>query len=222
MRGCIPTEEVVLLGAFQRRGDVATSLPMRRRATGGTAVRLGPGTVWLQEDFHGLPPDKILNRAVRPVLDLLTRTTKKKVSYFGRDWLAVNGRPVALVSFAYEKKRDHGILDVFVSARSLVTLGARASYRGKEPMTLDVDPEKLVETASSLATFEVDDDPPWEATAEDAIGLIGAGHDRHGVMRVGGELMASSDVDHVAGEHDPALFGTTSEMLEDVLRKTRR
>lgn len=221
---CIPTEETILLGAFQRRGDVASvasGLPLRRRTSGGAAVRIGPGTVWFQEPFDGIAPSKILNRAVRPLLGWLTKASGKKVSYFGRDWIACDGRPVGIVAFAYEAKTGRGLFEAFVSARSLVTLGERASYRGKEPMILGVDPEKLVESAGSFASADVEDDPPWEATAEDAIGLVAAGRDRNGVMRVGGELMASSDVDLAGGEHDPALFGTTAETIHLLMRKTR-
>jgi hypothetical protein len=224
MRGCIPGEEIVLLGAFQRASDVSdvkTRLRLRRRASGGTAVRVGPGVVWFQESFAGTPPDKILNRAVRPLLAWLTKKTNRPVRYFGRDWIAVEGRPVGIVAFDYESKTGRGLFEAFVSARSLVTLGPRPSYRGKEPMTLDVDPEKLVEVVGDFESFAVEADPPWEATADDAIGLVGAGRDRHGVMRVGGEFMGSSDVDHVAAEIDPALFGASAETIAQVIARAR-
>lgn len=219
MRGCIPSEDVVLLGAFQRACEVATSLPMRRRASGGAAVRIGPGVAWFREPFAGIEPDKILNRAVRPLLAWLTKKTSRPVRYFGRDWIAIEGRPIGVVAFAYEAKKDHGVLEAFVSARALVTAGARVSYRGKEPMTLDIDPEALVAGRAVYDSFEVDDDPPWQATAGDAIGLVGAGRDRHGVLRVGGEFMGSSDVDHALGEHDPALFGVLPETLANVIAR---
>ena len=223
MRGCIPGEETVLLGAFQRKGDVQSSLAIRRRASGGAAVRIGPGTVWFRDAFTGVEPDKILNRTVRPLLAWLTKKTSRPVRYFGRDWIAVEGRPVGIVAFAYEAKTDRGVFEAFVSARSLVTLGPRASFRDKEPMTLDVDPTKLVD---DLAAYEsslvaVDDDPPWEATAEDAIGLVAAGRDRHGALRVGGEFMGSNDVDHAAGDFDPALFGASPETIAAVTARCR-
>lgn len=221
MRGCIPDEEIVLLGAFQRKGDVQSSLPLRRRSSGGAAVRIGPGTVWFREAFSGLPPDKILNRAVRPLLAWLTKKTSRPVRYFGRDWIAVEGRPVGIVAFAYESKTDRGVFEAFVSARSLVTLGPRASYRDKEPMTLDVDPSSLVDDVVTCTTSAVDDEPPWEATAEDAIGLVAAGRDRHSVLRAGGEFIGSSDVDHAAGEFDPALFGASPETIAAVTARCR-
>jgi lipoate-protein ligase A len=36
-------------------------------------------------------------------------------------------------------------------------------------------------------------DPPWAATVDEAIGVIGAGRDARGIMRVGGDLMVSRD-----------------------------
>lgn len=224
MRGCIPGEDTLLLGAFQRASevsDILSSLPRRRRTTGGAAVRIGPGTVWFQEPFEGIEPDKILNRAVRPLLAWLTKKTSRPVRYFGRDWIAVDGRPVGVVSFSHESKTGRGLFEAFVSARSLVTFGSRASFRGKEPMILDVDPEKLVDEAVAFEMRDVEADPPWEATAEDAIGLVGAGRDRDGIMRVGGEFMGSSDVDHVAAESDPALFGATPATIAAVITKAR-
>ena len=221
MVGCIPAEEMLLLGAFQRRSELTSSSPLRRRASGGAVVRVGPDAVWFQEPFRGVEPDKILNRTVRPLLAWLTKKTSRPVRYFGRDWIAVEGRPVGIVAFSYEAKTDRGLFEAFVSARALVTVGARPSYRGKEPATLGVDPAALVDGRAEFETFDVDDDPPWEATAEDAIGLVGAGRDRQGVLRVGGELMASRDVDHVAGEFDPALFGASPETIATVIARCR-
>jgi hypothetical protein len=36
-------------------------------------------------------------------------------------------------------------------------------------------------------------EPPWEATVEEAIGVVGAGRDARGVLRVGGDLLVSRD-----------------------------
>ena len=221
MRGCIPAEETLLLGAFQRRSEVQSGLPARRRASGGAAVRVGPGTVWFQEPFAGVEPDKILNRTVRPLLAWLTKRTSRPVRYFGRDWIAVAGRPVGIVAFSYEAKTKRGLFEAFVAARSLVTLGDRASYRGKEPMALDVDADRLVDDVVAVASYAVEDEPPWSVTTEDAIGLVGAGPDRNGVLRVGGEFMGSSDVDHAAGEFDPALFGATPETIAGLIARCR-
>jgi len=45
-------------------------------------------------------------------------------------------------------------------------------------------------------SMEPDDpraDPPWAATCEEAIGVLGAGPDAHGTFRVGGDLLVSRD-----------------------------
>ena len=47
---------------------------------------------------------------------------------------------------------------------------------------------EALERASHVA-----DEEPWAATREEAIGTIGAGRDRAGRLRIGGELMASVD-----------------------------
>lgn len=217
LTACLPTEELVLIGRFERGPSSA-----RRRASGGASVRIGPGVVWFQETFEGVEPDKILNRTVRPLLRHLTKKTSRPIHYFGRDWIACEGRPVGIVAFDHEATTGRGLFEAFVSARALVALGARSSYRDKEPMTLDVDPAKLIDDASPLfTTSAVEDEPPWEATIEDAIGLVAAGRDRNGVMCVGGEFMASSDVDPLAGDPRAALFGTTIDALREVVRKAR-
>jgi hypothetical protein len=46
----------------------------------------------------------------------------------------------------------------------------------------------------SAVTDDPRTDPPWTATREEAIGIVAAGRDRTGLVRVGGELMASRDV----------------------------
>jgi len=99
--------------------------------------------------------------------------------------------------------------------------GERGAIREKGPSPPRADPEKRAGQRATFESFAVDDEPPWESRAEDAIGLVGAGRDRHGVMRVGGEWMGSSDVDHVIGEADPALFGVQAETLVSVIARAR-
>jgi hypothetical protein len=53
--------------------------------------------------------------------------------------------------------------------------------------------EELPEDADGGGKAEGRRDPPWQATREEAIGLVGAGRDRDGRLRIGGELMASRD-----------------------------
>jgi hypothetical protein len=89
---------------------------------------------------------------------------------------------------------------------------------GKVPTTLrssgcpDIDPAQIAEAIvdSYVEAYAVDvveasherlptqpaqveRDPPWSATCEEAIGLIGAGPDAGGVFRVGGDLLVSRD-----------------------------
>jgi hypothetical protein len=93
---------------------------------------------------------------------------------------------------------------------------------------------------SSPSAEDLRGDPPWAATRVEAIGLVGAGRDRDGRMRVGGELMVSRDavtslearlaeaggdaaaialaVDGTLGAPDVALVGVRSlASLRDVL-----
>ncbi len=200
----VPGEETVLIGAFQRPCEVApVGLPIRRRASGGAAARLGPGTVFLQLAAEDVAGEKILNLQVRPLLRALTRIAGRPVSYFGRDWIACGGRPVGMVAFAHEARTGRSVFEAFVSARTSVWVGERASHRGKAVGTLEVDPSRVVEAVTAayggdaevreLETTVPADEPPWEATREEAIGIVAAGRDAQGVLRIGGELMASCD-----------------------------
>lgn len=195
----VPAEDAIWLGAYQRRCELgAVDVPVRRRASGGAAVRVGPGVVVVRLEVGDVPPDKILNRAVRPLLRALTKAAGRPVSYFGRDWIACGARPVGMVAFAHDAATNRATLEAFVSARTSAWLGERASHRGHAPATLDVDPDRIVDAlgASALSAVPTEparDEPPWEATLEEAIGIVAAGRDADGLMRVGGELMASRD-----------------------------
>ncbi len=64
------------------------------------------------------------------------------------------------------------------------------------------------------------DEPPWAATVNEAIGIIAAGHDRHGVLRVGGDLLASRDAiarleARVIGAAPDAIAAIVTEELGD-------
>src|SRR5205085_8571540 len=94
-------KEELVLGAFQRACEVKTELPISRRASGGAAVRAGPGTVHVVVAIPAPEdPKKILNRLVRPLLKAITKQSII-ASYFGRDWVSAGHRPVAYVSFAH-------------------------------------------------------------------------------------------------------------------------
>ncbi|HEY1957684.1 MAG TPA: hypothetical protein VGH28_18820 [Polyangiaceae bacterium] len=190
-------EDAVLLGAFQRACDGPPGAIVR--GTPGGAVRIGPGTLHVMLALTRLDCDetKILNRHVRPLLRAIGGR------YFGRDWVDLGGHPVAHVGFAHSRATGRTVVEAFVSMRTPLD-GARATYLGKSPTTLDpADDEKLV--AKIIAAYGVPlfepapvapspaDETPWVASIDEAIGPIRAGRDASGCMRVGGEFMASFD-----------------------------
>ncbi len=213
--------EAVLLGAFGRAapGEIGAERTLLRRGSGGAAVRIGPGTLWVSLTLANLDalvpcaPDKILNRHVRPLLRALGRVGAL-AHYFGRDWLSVAHRPAAAVGFAHDRASGRLHVEAFVAVSTPFALGPRASFLGKEsgtldalvgrPISMDRLAREIVEAyapeaaALALLTIVADaadprPDPPWAATAEEAIGEVGAGADASGRLRVGGELMVSRD-----------------------------
>ena len=71
-----------------------------------------------------------------------------------------------------------------------------AAY-GIGELSLDTASEMTLDLSQDYAGGAADaprNDPPWSATRHEAIGLVAAGRDREGRLRVGGELMASRDV----------------------------
>lgn len=219
-----PADEACILGAFQRASEIdAGGAPMFRRGSGGGAARVGEGSVWLQLALahpDALVPctaDKLLNRYVRPLLRALTKVANTPASYFGRDWISIAHRPVALVAFAHEAKTNVALVEAFVAVSTPFALAARPSFLGKIPATLEeiaghpIDRARVVDAIAeayrAIATSVLDveappapppaelvpPEPPWTATREEPIGLVAAGRDATGKLRVGGELMASHD-----------------------------
>ena len=222
----VPSDEGIVLGAFQRRAEVheTSGLPIFRRGSGGGVARVGPGTVWLQlslaraDALVACTPDKLLNRYVRPLLKALTRVASVPVSYFGRDWISAAQRPVALVSFGHDARTNQSLFEAIVAVTTPFAGVDRPTFLGKSPATLEavadrsLDPARVagavVDAYAAIATAVMDsgqvgrssetagrieDEPPWSATREEAIGIVGAGRDESGKLRVGGELMASRD-----------------------------
>jgi len=254
--GFVPREPAIVLGRFQRSCDAPPSPDAEqryRRTSGGPAVRIGPGVVCVRKRAVGISPDAILNREVRPLLRALTRVTGRPVSYFGRDWISCGGRPVGIVAFGHEAATGSSVFDAFVSARDSACIEGRSSYLGKAPATLDVDPARALEAiAAAYGEGALEEiacepvargEPAWEASLEEAIGPVCAGHDAAGVLRVGGELMASSDavakleemlfegasadevgaaIDETLAGPGVALFGVRSlRSIRDVLLRAR-
>lgn len=212
------TGEAVWLGAFQRKGEVPAAwagLEAHLRGSGGGAVRVGPGRLYaaLRLPSPGaLAPAteaQILNRAVRPVLRALTKAGVL-THYFGRDALVAKGRPVAHVSFAHEASTGRTLVEAVVAVSEEALDATRSAYEGKAPATLEalrgtsVDVERVASLLAEAYGLEAQvptfvgatEDPcavPWAAKVDEAIGPIFAGRDASGRLRLGGELMASSD-----------------------------
>jgi hypothetical protein len=218
-----PSAEAVLVGAFQRGAGIDAKHTLFRRGSGGAAVRVGPGTLWVSlalarpNALVACDAAKLVNRYVRPLLRALGKVGVP-ARYFGRDWIGVANRPVAAVGFAHDGATGRAHVEAFVAVRTPFALGPRGSFLGKSPATLEdiigetVDLDVLsrwIEEAyagayaSEPLPVALDDvreddedvraDPPWRATVEEAIGEIGAGPDAAGLFRVGGDLLASRD-----------------------------
>lgn len=201
----------------------APALPLLTRGSGGAAARVGGGTVWTQlalarpDALVACDAERILNRYVRPLLRALTRTGAQ-AHWFGRDWVSVARRPAALVAFAHDAATGRALIEAIVAVTTPFALGERGSFRGQAPGTLEEIVSRadvgavaraIEEAYAELAgepTEELDParlfggdeagpqpEPPWTAVREEAIGIVAAGRDRAGRLRVGGELMASRD-----------------------------
>ena len=247
----VPQDDAVVLGAFQRKSEVPTRYPMLRRGTGGAAARVGPGSVWVSLALANVnalmpcPPDKILNRYVRPLLRALGPS-----QYFGRDWISVAQRPAALVAYAYSTTTKQALFEAIIGVNAPFALAPRASFLGKEPVALgqiDIDAildaygrgQECYELAvPHLDLVPVGDDPPWAAIREEPIGLLAAGRNARGRMCIGGEIMASREgiarvEETLAQGRDPLQlgslmstadvpFGFSMESLTDVVVEALR
>jgi lipoate-protein ligase A len=105
-------EEGLLLGRFHRADPASFAFAngggLSRRQTGGRVVPAGPGVVcislaaptvnWFDPGGGALKPDQVLNRALRPVLQLL-RAQGIDAFYPGRDLVTAGGRTIAHASF---------------------------------------------------------------------------------------------------------------------------
>ena len=213
----------ILRGAFESHAR-DEALPTYRRASGGRSVRIGDGCVYfalalprpaeLSADVNG---SNLLNRLLRPLLRAVTGEGAL-AHYFGRDWIAVAKRPAATVAFFHERGTGRTVIEAFLGiSRSVALSSTHPSYLGKIPDSIErlaerpLLAERLTErighayavafgfewtphawpsTEAPLLSLE----PPWQATAEEPIGLVGARRDAAGSLRLGGELMISHDV----------------------------
>jgi len=180
---------------------------------------------------------RIVNRHVRPLLAALTKTLPRaagaQAHFFGSDWVDVRHRPVAWVGFGHDTTTRRTLFEGFVAVRTPFAEPGRAAFRGKVPATLEdiaggaVDAERIaeaiVESYVALsgqaeaappppAAPRLDEraEPPWAATIEEAIGIVGAGPDARGTFRVGGDLLVSRDAlarleQRLEADQDPSI-----------------
>jgi hypothetical protein len=210
-------QRVSELGASLLDPDVLVT----RRGSGGAECRIGPGTVWMQlalsssDALVACEPGRLCNRYVRPLLRALAKVGAV-AHYFDRDWVSASKSPVASVSFAHDTQSGRAMVEAIIAVHTPFALRARSSYLGKPARTLHdlgvaIEPSRLAEAVveayakaygarerspEELAVGAADDprgDPPWASMREEAIGVVAAGRDRDGRMRVGGELMVSRD-----------------------------
>ncbi len=240
-------ESATVLGAFARRTESMPYARVVRRGSGGPAVQVGPGTLWLAlllsrvDALVACDEAHLVNRYVRPLLRALTKCGAL-AHFFGRDWISVRHRPAAWVGFAHDAASGRVVIEAFIARETRFDRGARGSYLGKEPGTLGsilgtpVTEEKLAGAivaayADAYGRAAVDRgalpggeeetvaiEPAWAATAEEAIGEIGAGLDARGRFRVGGELLVSRDAlaaleTAVAGAEDAEISGIVDATL---------
>jgi hypothetical protein len=219
----IATEAQVFGAFQRRAGATAGAILARRVSGGGLVqVSAGTLHVALvlasSSSLVACTPRTILNRYVRPLLRALTKGGAP-ASYFGRDWISVGHRPAASVGFAHDVGTGRTVFEAFVALRRPFS-EPRASFLGKPPGSLesicgrafdaghlaraivdaylaagDRDPHELSShtAAASLLDDDVAAEPPWVACIEEAIGPVCAGRDRRGVLRLGGDLLASRD-----------------------------
>jgi hypothetical protein len=162
---------------------------------------------------------RIVNRYVRPLLRALGKTGSL-AHFFGRDWVSVAHRPAAWVGFAHDASTRRTVFEAFVAVSTPFAVAERPSFMGKAHGTLasiggrPVSPSRVADAiadayaagadarALDAAAVPLDDadpradpraEPPWAATVDEAIGLLGAGPDARGVFRVGGDLLVSRD-----------------------------
>jgi hypothetical protein len=255
--------------------DAAAKPPFHHRGSGGAEARAGTGTVWLQLALAQsgalvpCPPERLLNRYVRPLLQAITKLGVL-AHYFERDWVSGAKRPVAAIAFAHDATTGRALVEAIVAVSTPFAVRARASTMGKEPGTLGelgmrADAVALAEgvVAAYEGAYgvaeaneqeqeqqeqgqEYERDATWTAIREEAIGIVGAGRDRAGRFRVGGEIMVSRDalrrleaglaalpatakedaigalVDATLGAPGVALFGVRSlRSIRDVIVEAR-
>ena len=138
----VASAPALLLGAFQRSGDAgATALPRYRRGTGGPAATVHAGDVHVVLGLSSadalVPCDgpRLLNRHVRPLLRALGRCGCLD-RYYGREWIAVRGRPAGLIAAGHDGRTGRYAVEMVLGVAAPYAEPGRGSFLGKEPTSL--------------------------------------------------------------------------------------
>lgn len=219
--------EGIALGRFQRVRSTldlprleGSGLSLVRRRTGGAALRVGRGQVYVAIDYEtaNVEPSRFLNRYVRPLLRALTSLSNIAVTSGGREVMLARGEPIGWVGVHHEKATGASGLEAVVNVSRTFELDPTVDLahgaiepRFKRSRTLHemldrpVTVEEVVEAIAReleiSGTFEAlapiarvdSDEPAFTAMVEESIGLIGAVKERDRIF-IGGDLMASHDV----------------------------
>lgn len=233
------------VGAFDRKPR-SSSDDVFRRGSGGPPLLVSPGSLWVNlclarpDSLSDADPSRIVNRYVRPLLRALTRRSPAR--YLGRDCITSRDAAIAWVGFAHEASTQRTTFEALIACRSRFS-PPRASFLGKRPGTLEdvwgrtVEPAEIASAIQDAyrAAYGADmvgecppippatplvDEPPWPHAIEEAIGLVCAGADAQGRLRIGGEFLASRDAVaeterrvHDAPPRDMAELGSIIEAI---------
>ncbi len=191
------------LAAF---GPLPATIQAVRRHGGGKAVALGPGIVRVAFHFAmdgTVSPDaeRILNRAVRPVLRAL-RSLTPLAHYFGRDVVSVKvagqRHDVGAVGFAHDAGAGTAVFEAFLG----VSRAPRADLVALATLLPGLSCAALVDrlrtsfaaegalTATLAPLSPVAPSPPWDVVRETPFARIGAAASP---PAVGGDFFASRD-----------------------------
>ena len=191
-------------------------------------------------------PSTLVNRHVRPLLRALGRLGKPGF-YGGRDFVAVERSPVAWVGFAHDGDTGASVFEAFLAVTEpfagpeLLEGRTADPFRGHAPRTLaelglPADVERVRDVV--LATYEdayegltrgafaadvlreptARHAPPWDATLEEAVGVLGASAVP---PAFGGDLFASTNVVRALEAAAAACPGDELAPLERALADAR-
>ena len=186
---------------------------------------------------------RLLNRHVRPLLRALTKLGALP-RYGGRDFVSAGSHVVAWVGFAHHQGSGAALFEALVAVEEALVLPASLDgyphrreppYMGKKAGSLRDVTARSRSSAEVVAAIEaayrsaygelpalalpgdvaVEDEAPFVALEEEAIGFVGATGDA-----LGGDMMASEDLIAALSARLPMLPRGASE--EDVRRELGR